>query len=105
MWSRISPDELAVPPRFTLSSAAVAIASPGPGFDHHDQPERRFHRKRGPELFRYGLPERGSRCITCSVTAPPAIFGAAAVTATLIVSTTVASTAANRYSVTRNQHP
>ena len=50
-----------------------------------------------------GGPKRGSP--TCAVTAPPAIVGAAAVTATLIVSTTAASTAANGYSVTRNQHP
>jgi hypothetical protein len=47
----------------------------------------------------------GADAPTCSVTNPPAIVGAAAVTATLTVNTTAASTTANSHRAIRNQQP
>jgi hypothetical protein len=107
MESRISLDELAVPPGFTLSSTAVTIASPGPSATSTItiSPSGGFTGSAALSCSVTGGPKGGAGAPTCSVTAPPAIVGAAAVTATFIVSTTAASTAANGYSVSRNQHP
>jgi hypothetical protein len=97
----------AAPPGFTLSSTAVTIASlglnatstititPGGGFT-------------GGVILSCAItagPTGGGDAPTCSVAAPPAITGATAVTATLTVSTTAASSAAKGNSVARNQHP
>ena len=52
-----------------------------------------------------GGPMEGADAPTCSVTNPPAIAGTAAVTATLTVNTTAASTTANSPRAIRNQQP
>jgi hypothetical protein len=97
----------AVPPGFALSSTAVIIASPGPNGTSTITitPSGGFTGGVALSCAVTGGPTGGTDAPTCSVAAPPAIVGAAAVTATLTVSTTAVSSAANGYSVARNHHP
>ena len=94
-------------PGFTLSSTAVTVASPGPNATSTITitPSGGFTGSVALSCAVTGSPKGGADAPTCSVASPPAIVGAAAVTATLTVSTMAASTAANGYSVTRDQHP
>ena len=94
-------------PGFTLSSTAVTIASPGPNGTSTItiSPSGGFTGSVALSCAVTGGPMGGADAPTCSVTTPPAITGATAVTATLTVSTTAASAAAKGNSVARNQSP
>jgi trimeric autotransporter adhesin len=101
------PAVTAVPPGFALSGTAVTIASPGPSATSTITitPGGGFSGTLALSCAVTGGPMGGVDAPTCSVTAPPAIAGTAAVTAMLTVSTTAASTAANSYPAIRNQLP
>jgi trimeric autotransporter adhesin len=88
---------VAAAPGFTLSSAAVTIASPGPNGTSTVTitPTGGFTGSVALSCAASGGPTGAADAPTCSVTAPPAITGGAAVTATLTVSTTAASAAAD----------
>jgi hypothetical protein len=97
----------AAPPSFTLSSTAVTIPSPGPSATSTVSitPSGGFTGSVDLSCSVTDGPMGGKDAPRCSVSPPPAITGAAAVTATLTVSTTAASPAAKGYLVTRNQRP
>jgi trimeric autotransporter adhesin len=97
----------APPPGFTMSSSAVSIASPGPSATSTITitPGGGFTGMVALSCAVAGGPMEGTDAPTCSVTNPPAIVGAAAVTATLTVNTTAASTTANSHLAIRNQQP
>jgi hypothetical protein len=84
------------PPGFMLSSTAVTIAAPGPNGTSTItiSPRGGFTGTVALSCAVSGGPIGAADAPTCSVTAPPAITGASAVTATLIISTTAASSAA-----------
>jgi trimeric autotransporter adhesin len=92
-----------VPPGFTLSSTAVTIASPGPTGTSTITitPTGGFTGSVALSCAVSGGPTGAADAPTCSVSAPPAATGSAPVTATLTVSTTVASAAAHSRSVAR----
>jgi trimeric autotransporter adhesin len=97
----------APPPGFTMSGSAVTIASPGPSATSTITitPGGAFAGIVALSCAVAGGPTEGADAPTCSVTNPPAIVGAAAVTATLTVNTTAASTTANTHRAIRNQQP
>jgi trimeric autotransporter adhesin len=83
------------PPNFTLSSAAVNIASPGASGTSTltITPSNGFTGTVALTCSVTGSPAGAADMPTCSVTAPAAISGTAPVTATLTVSTTPVSSA------------
>ncbi len=97
----------APPPGFTMSSSAVTIASPGPSAASTITitPGGGFAGMVALSCSVAGGPMEGADAPTCSVTNPPAIVGTAAVTATLTVNTTAASTTADSHRAIRNQQP
>jgi hypothetical protein len=97
----------APPPGFTMSSSAVTIALPGPVATSTITiiPGGGFAGMVTLSCAVAGGPMGGADAPTCSVTNPPAIVGNAAVTATLTVNTTAASTTANSHLAIRNQQP
>jgi trimeric autotransporter adhesin len=96
----------AAPPGFTLSSTAVTIAAPGPNATSTItiSPNGGFAGNVSLACAVAGGPMGGVDAPTYSVTAPPAIVGTTAVTATLTVSTTAAPTATNGHSLAHSQH-
>jgi hypothetical protein len=84
-------------PGFTLSSTAVTIAAPGPNGTSTITitPTGGFTGSVALSCAASGGPMGATDAPTCSVTAPPVITGGAPVTATLTVSTTAASAAAD----------
>ena len=97
----------AIPPGFTLSVPAVTIAMPGPSATSTItiSPSGGFTGNVSLSCVVTGGPMGGADAPTCSVTVPPAITGATAVTATLTVSTTGAAIAAYSQPVIRTQRP
>jgi trimeric autotransporter adhesin len=95
----------AAPPGFTLSSTGITVASPGPSVTSTItiSPSGGFTGSVALSCAVTGGPTGGADAPTCSVTAPPAITGSAAVTATLTISTTAASAAT--HSAARTQYP
>jgi hypothetical protein len=89
------------PPSFSLSSTAVTIATPGSSGTSTVtiSPSGGFTGNVSLSCAVRGGPTGAVDSPTCSVTAPPPINGAKAVTATLTVSSTAASSAARGYSV------
>jgi trimeric autotransporter adhesin len=96
----------APPPGFSLRSTAVTIPTPGSSGTSTItiSPSEGFTGNVSLSCAVTGGPMGAVDAPTCSVTAPPPITGATAVTATLTVSTTAASSAAHGYSVARSQH-
>ena len=94
-------------PSFALSGTAVTIATSGPSATSTITitPSAGFNGTVALSCAVTGVPMGGADVPTCSVTTPPAITGTTAVTATLTVSTTAASTAANSDPAIRNQFP
>jgi hypothetical protein len=84
------------PPGFTLSSTAVTIASPGSTGTSTItiSPDGGFTGTVALSCAVSGGPMGAADAPTCSITAPPAITDARAVTATLTISTTAASASA-----------
>jgi len=95
-----------VPPGFTLSGTDITIASPGPNATSTItiSPSGGFTGSVALSCAFASKPMGAVDAPACSVTTPPAIVGAAAVTATLTITTTEASNAANVNSEPRNQH-
>ena len=95
------------PPGFALSSTGITLAAPGTNGTTTItiSPSGGFTGKVALSCVVSGGPMGGADAPMCSVSSPPAIAGTAAVTATLIVSTTAASPSANSHLVTSNQHP
>jgi hypothetical protein len=94
-------------PGFSLSSTAVTIPTPGSSGTSTVtiSPSGGFTGNVSLSCAVRGGPMGAADSPTCSVTAPPPITGATAVTAALTVGTTAASPTAHGYSVARYQHP
>jgi hypothetical protein len=92
-------------PGFSLTSAAVTIATPGPNGTSTItiSPSGGFTGSVSLSCAVTGGPMGGADAPTCLVTAPPAITGNTAVTATLTISTTATSLAGYRDPAVRTQ--